>query len=502
MKHSLKTKLILSYLAVALITILVVSVLIRLNSGQSLMNLVVEEQTATLSDSVKTYYSENGSLTGFSDYYMENNWPEPAGPQPELPDNPPEFRNIRGVQGLIDVNSAALIPTMGFEVGQVVPKEMLRDAVAVEADGETIAFILPDTKFQFQLNTEEEIFLERTTLAISLAAVAGVLVALGMGFFLAGGLIKPIRRLTRASSALAQGNLEQQIPVTSQDELGQLTSTFNQMSADLVRADQQRKRLTADITHDLSTPLQVISGYMEMLEDGSVQLTPQRIEIIKTEIEHLRRLVRDLSTLTQVEAGGLDIQLQPIGAGSLLEKVYNSYQPITEQRGVHLVMDVEDGVPFIRVDEGRMLQVLKNLVENALRYTPRGGEIHLAASLVNPLAGKDEGECRDRSREGMYQFKTCPDLINGKVCLSITDNGEGIDPEDLPYVFERFYQADKSRGANSGKMGLGLAICKALVNAQGGTISAQSAGKGKGTSMVICFEPAEESNNSDLRIDN
>ncbi len=197
MKHSLKTKLILSYLAVALITILVVSVLIRLNSGQSLMNLVVEEQTATLSDSVKTYYSENGSLTGFSDYYMENNWPEPAGPQPELPDNPPEFRNIRGVQGLIDVNSAALIPTMGFEVGQVVPKEMLRDAVAVEADGETIAFILPDTKFQFQLNTEEEIFLERTTLAISLAAVAGVLVALGMGFFLAGGLIKPIRRLTR-----------------------------------------------------------------------------------------------------------------------------------------------------------------------------------------------------------------------------------------------------------------------------------------------------------------
>ncbi len=157
-----------------------------------------------------------------------------------------------------------------------------------------------------------------------------------------------------------------------------------------MRADQQRKRLTADITHDLSTPLQVISGYMEMLEDGSVQLTPQRIEIIKTEIEHLRRLVRDLSTLTQVEAGGLDIQLQPIGAGSLLEKVYNSYQPITEQRGVHLVMDVEDGVPFIRVDEGRMLQVLKNLVENALRYTPRGGEFS-TASLVNPLAGKVKG---------------------------------------------------------------------------------------------------------------
>jgi signal transduction histidine kinase len=260
---------------------------------------------------------------------------------------------------------------------------------------------------------------------------------------------------------LAEGNLDQQVPVTSQDELGQLTTTFNQMSEDLVHADQQRKRLTADITHDLSTPLQVISGYMEMLEDGSVQLTPQRIEIIKTEIEHLRRLVGDLSTLTQVEAGGLDIQLQPIEAGLLLEKVYNSYQPITEQRGVHLMIEAADGIPLIRVDEGRMLQVLKNLVENALRYTPRGGEIRLAA------------------------------VLDRVVKISVNDNGSGIEPEDLPYVFERFYRADKSRGGNSGKMGLGLAICKALVNAQGGTISAQSAGKGKGTSILICFNPAD-----------
>ena len=461
MKHSLKTKLILSYLAVALITILVVSVLIRLTSDQSLMNLVVEEQTASLADSVKSYYSENGSLAGFSDYYMETMNFGAAEPQPELPGERPEIHDIRGVQGLIDENSAALMPTMGYQIGQIVPVKLLRDAIPVNLDGETIAFILPDTKFQFQLNAEEEIFLQRTTLAISLAAVAGVLVALGMGFFLAGGLIKPIRRLTRASSALTEGNLDQQVPVTSQDELGQLTTTFNQMSEDLVHADQQRKRLTADITHDLSTPLQVISGYMEMLEDGSVQLTPQRIEIIKTEIEHLRRLVGDLSTLTQVEAGGLDIQLQPIEAGLLLEKVYNSYQPITEQRGVHLMMEAADGIPLIRVDEGRMLQVLKNLVENALRYTPHGGEIRLAA------------------------------VLDRVVKISVNDNGSGIEPEDLPYVFERFYRADKSRGGNSGKMGLGLAICKALVNVQGGTISAQSAGKGKGTSILICFNPAD-----------
>jgi signal transduction histidine kinase len=153
-------------------------------------------------------------------------------------------------------------------------------------DGQTVAWILPDTSFQFKLSPEEQLFMQRTILAIGLAALAGILVAVAMGFFLAGRLLEPIRSLTRASKALARGELQQQVPVTSQDELGQLTTTFNRMSSDLVKADQQRKRMTADITHDLSTPLQVISGYMEMLEEGEVTLTPQRIEIIKTEIDH------------------------------------------------------------------------------------------------------------------------------------------------------------------------------------------------------------------------
>jgi two-component system OmpR family sensor kinase/two-component system sensor histidine kinase BaeS len=335
---------------------------------------------------------------------------------------------------------------------------MIKESIAVEVDGQTIAWILPDTSFEFTLNPEEELFLKRTTLAISLAAVTGVLLAVAMGFFLAGRLLKPIRRLTKASQALASGDLEQQVPVTSQDELGQLTRTFNQMSADLARSDQQRKRMTADITHDLSTPLQIISGYMEMLEDKETTLTPQRIEIIKSEIEHLRRLVSDLSTLTQVEAGGLELQLQPVEPKALLEHIYQAYGPIAAHQGVELALEAPATLPVILVDELRMLQVLKNLVDNALRHTPSGGRIMLSASA---------GE---------------------RITLRVTDNGSGIDGEDLPYVFDRFYRADKARGGNSGKMGLGLAIGKALVIAQGGTIAAESAGRGQGTRMVICFE--------------
>lgn len=460
MRRSLQGKLILSYLAVALITVLVVSALIRLTSGQSLMNLVVEQQTALLKETVQDYYSTHSTLEGFFDYYVQTNRTEPGLPQPGGPEKRPGMRDLRGVHGLVDAEYQALIPTFGYEVGQTVPADRIRATISVEVDGQTVAWILPDTGFQFKLSAEEQLFLQRTTLAIGLAALAGVLAAVSMGFMLAGRLLKPIRRLTQASQALARGDLQQQVPVTSHDELGQLTATFNQMSADLARADQQRKRMTADITHDLSTPLQVISGYIEMLEGGEVVLTPQRIEIIKTEIGHLRRLVGDLTTLAQVEANGLEIQLQPVQPSALLERIYHAYQPIAARLGVELALEVPESAPAMLVDEGRMLQVLRNLVDNALRYTPAGGRIELSV------------------------------VVGDRIQLSVTDSGSGIEAEDLPYVFDRFYRADKARGANSGKLGLGLAICKALVTAQGGALAAESAGKGQGASMVIAFDPA------------
>lgn len=463
MKKSLKGRLIISFLIVALITVLVASALIRLTSGQSLLNLVAEQQTALLSETVQTYYSENGTLTGFFDYYVQVNHQNPDNGQENNPDKKPQMDEIRGIQGLVDAQYQVLIPTFGFEVGQTLPENMLNnDAVAVEVDGQTIAWILPDTKFEFKLNPQEELFLQRTTMAIGFAALAGMIVAVAMGFLFAERLLKPIRKLTLATKSMAQGELLQKVPVTSQDELGQLTTTFNQMSEDLVHADEQRKRLTADITHDLSTPLQVISGYIEMLEEGEVAMTPQRIEIIKTEIEHLRRLVGDLTTLTQVEAQALDIQLQRVSPLSLLEKIQFTFQPIAAHKGIDLIFENNGPTPYILVDEGRILQVLKNLVENALRYTSKGEKIVLSVK---------------------YDYR---------VNITVTDNGAGIDPDDLPYVFDRFYRADKARGSNSGKMGLGLAICKALVNAQGGIIMAESAGKGQGTTMSISFSALPE----------
>jgi len=473
MKRSLKGKLILSYLAVALITVLVVSVLIWLTSDQSMMNMVVQQEVTSLSEAVQTYYTANGTLDGFYDDYLQKNMMF-GGDQP--PSNPPNTTNqnsssnpipsspdmrskhpFRGVQGLVDASYRSLIPSKEYAVGDTVPQLGMKNATEVKVDGKTVAWILPDTSFEFNLSNEEQDFMRRTTMAIGVAALTGVVIAMVMGILLAGGILKPIRRLTQASHALAHGQLKQQVPVTSQDELGQLTTTFNQMSADLAAADQQRKRLTADVTHDLSTPLQIISGYIEMVEEGGIELTPERIEIIKTEIGHLRRLVGDLSTLTQVDASELDIQLQPVQPDYLMERIYRGYQPIAARQGVEITLDMPQYIPAILLDEGRMLQVLKNLVENALRYTPKGGMIKLGI------------------------------VVSEQVQLSVADTGSGIDADDLPYVFDRFYRADKSRSGNSGKMGLGLAICKALVTAQGGAISAFSDGRGKGTEMIITF---------------
>ena len=460
MKHSLKSKLILSYLAVALVTIAIMVMVTQFTSNQSLLNMFTDQQVAQLSESVSAYYSNNRSLNGFFEYYLDTQFTAPPQNSIGFP-QAPEYGVPRGIAGLVDANGRALLPNLGYDVGDIIPSERLKDAEAVKVDGQVVAYIIRDPVSKFDLKPEERRYIQSTRLAIGLAAVVGMGTAILLGMLLAGRINQPVQRLTEASVRVAQGELGKQLPVTSQDELGQLTRSFNQMSADLARGDAERKRLVADITHDLSTPLQIISGYIEMLEDGDIQMTPERIGIIKTEIEHLRRMVGDLTTLSQVEAGGLDFQKTRLDPAQLLRKMFATYQPIALRQGIALVLEIPLALCQVEVDEGRMLQVLKNLVENALRYTPPGGRILLRAE-------QDE-----------------------MVRLVVEDTGAGIEPEDLPYIFERFYQVDKARSANRGKMGLGLAISKALTEAQGCRIEARSSGKDQGTTIIVSIACAK-----------
>ncbi|MEL7626266.1 MAG: ATP-binding protein [Anaerolineaceae bacterium] len=457
MKKSLRTKLIVSYLAVAIFTILAVSLVIRLTSDRSIRQMVIDRQVETISTALESYYKQEGNLQGFQTYYFSflifN--------QAQRPQNwSGQTYDMRGLSGLVDSNGRVLFPFSGYRLGETVPTKLYRAGEPVKVDNKTIAWIILDDK-AFTLNPEEVLFQQRINLAIGLGMAAGLVLAIVAGILLSGEVLKPIRRLTEASSSMAGGNIGQQVPVSSSDEIGQLTVSFNTMSEELSRVDNQRKQMTADITHDLSTPIQIISGYIELLENGEMELDQNHVDIIRTELEHLHRLVGDLTTLSQVEVDGIELRKDIFDANILLEQAWKTYEPMAHKADITLKLSLDSQPALITADEGRMSQILKNLVENALRYTPGGGQVTLSSSVQQIVE------------------------------LSVCDTGQGIDAADIPCIFDRFYQVDKARTGSRGKMGLGLAICQALAEAQGIHLRAESEGLGKGSCFILSIPKAE-----------
>ncbi len=328
-------------------------------------------------------------------------------------------------------------------------------AIPLIYNGQTIGWLLPAAlPHTLDPNTPEGAFLENINHAIGISALIAVLLALTLSGLLAFTMTRTLRELTEATVDIAHGKLGRQVKVRSQDELGKLAASFNQMSQDLERATQARRQMTADIAHDIRSPLSVIAGYAEALSDQKLPGTPEIYGVLHQETKHLNRLVEDLRLLSLVDAGELPLQLLPTQPRSLLDWAAARHAVAAQQSGVSLRIQAEADLPTIKVDQERMAQVFDNLILNALRYTPAGGEILLSANS----AGKD-------------------------VIFQIADNGSGIAAEDLPNIFDRFYRADKSRQQN-GESGLGLAIAKSIVNAHGGDISVESFA-GQGTKFTI-----------------
>jgi signal transduction histidine kinase len=255
---------------------------------------------------------------------------------------------------------------------------------------------------------------------------------------------------------MAKGNFKQHVTVRSHDELGELASAFNLMSSDLDRLNLSRRQMTADIAHDLRSPLTVIGGYVESMRDKVLQPTPERLDTIHAEVQHLQRLVEDLRTLSQADAGELTLNREPVAALALLQRITKSYEHLATQKKVSLEVQSEPGLPEINLDPDRMAQVFGNLVTNSLRYTPEGGKIVLSATLER-----------------------------NQLAFCVKDTGQGISAEALPYIFDRFYRADPARAQGS-ESGLGLAIARSIVEAHGGSISAES-GAGRGTQVKFVF---------------
>jgi signal transduction histidine kinase len=226
------------------------------------------------------------------------------------------------------------------------------------------------------------------------------------------------------------------------------------MSADLAQAAETRRQMTADIAHDLRTPLSVLQGYTEALDEGKLSGNPETYRAMHGQVRHLTRLIEDLRTLSLADAGQLPLQRVAVDPRALLEHSALAYAAQASQQGVNLRVAAGPELPAVAVDADRMAQVLGNLIGNALRYTPAGGEIVLAAEATADA-----------------------------VLLTVHDTGRGIAGEDLPHIFDRFYRADRSR-PDTGESGLGLAIARSIVEAHGGRIAAEST-PGTGTTFTI-----------------
>jgi signal transduction histidine kinase len=283
--------------------------------------------------------------------------------------------------------------------------------------------------------------------------LAGIVVS-GLGLILSLALSRTISRpfadLTRATRAVAAGQLDSRVPVHYGGEVGELASAFNVMAQDLARADELRRNLTADVAHELRTPLSVIRGKLEGILDGVYPATPEHLEPVVEETKLLIHLVEDLRVLALAEAGQLPLEKGVMDIGDLLQDAQVNFGPQASDRGVTLALDLPPALPPVSADWRRIAQVLGNLLSNALRHTPQGGCVTLSAA----------------AEAGMVQ-------------VTVADTGLGIAPEDLPHVFERFWRGDKSRSRTYGGTGLGLAIARHLVEMHGGQIGVESApGKG------------------------
>jgi signal transduction histidine kinase len=460
MFRNLYWKLTLAFILVAFTTTALLAIFIRFTSVDRLTQLVVDQQINSLQTSLSTYYTTNGSWNNVAQSWPQmqvRNFPIPSAQTPD-PNSPggrgPGNQDQHGF-GLADAQGIVVVSAdPNYPVGSSVPQNTLQAGAPVTVSGKRVGTILRASQPP-GFNPQETQFLQNTTTALIYAVGGSLLVALLIGILLSRTLTRPLKALTEAAHRISQGKLEQQVIVKSNDEIGQLAAAFNRMSQEVAHENQLRRQMTADIAHDLRTPLTVISGYIESMRDGVLKPTPQRLSLIYSEIERLQNMVGDLRMLSLADAGELSLNPQQISPKTLLDKAADLFKFQAEQQAVTISVKAAPDLPDIRVDEARMIQVFGNLISNALRYTPPEGKITLSAQLSG-----------------------------SSMEISVQDTGAGIDPQELPDIFERFHRADESRHTEAGESGLGLAIVKALVESHGGTISAEST-LGQGTTICI-----------------
>ena len=459
--------------------VLVVGIVVMLGAiMSSLISLLVIMPDAEALDLEEEFSVEGGPIENLATYYQENgSW-----------DN--VERVLAGLQSIyIPTENVSITlaftddsDTVRFS-GHLSEEEIaewnwdgthLEDTLPVVVDGEERGYLNIVARFSSEVYVEfdlGQIFGDWLAKSWWEVALTGAIIGLFFGLLLGRTLTAPLRRLSEAAQAIGARDLSQRVEVRGSTEVRQLATTFNQMATDLEKAETLRRNLVADVAHELRTPLTVLQGNLRAILDDVYPLSKTEVAALYDQTRVLSQLVTDLHELSQAEANKLPLKKRRLDVAQMLENLEAIFTPVAEAQDVSLTLEVTTALPVFG-DETRLKQVLTNLVKNALNHTPSGGVITLKAQ-------------RD----------------DDNILIDVADTGSGIDGEHLPYIFDRFYRADRSRSRDKGGAGVGLAISKAIIDSHHGQISAKSEGiPGKGTTITVQL-PTYNAQMKDARVE-
>ena len=439
----MRWRLFLSLVLVALVSILSLLILIRQGAIQEVRTYMFRGGMVGLEDivnSLEDYYQINQSWSGAEDLLLSRG--QGQGLRRGNPSGMGGMMNQKLF--LADTQGNIIADSSGSGFTGTIGQQDMEQAIALHANGKLVGYLVHEGGMVFTSGDDAEL-LSRLTRSAYIAAGLAIVFALLLAMLLSSRLLRPVRALTKAAEDLSAGDLSKRVSVQGADELAVLGQTFNKMADSIQNAEQNRQAMTADIAHELRTPLAVQRAQLEALQDGIYPPTNENLTALLEQNIQLTRLVTDLRTLAMADAGQLQLEKTLTDLGRLTARVADQFKPKAAEQGIDIQFSQQSSCPNVSVDPGRFEQIIGNLISNALRYTPENSWVKIVLDCQNNFA-----------------------------VLSIRDNGPGISEEAQEKIFERFYRADPSRSRAGGGSGLGLAIARQLTEAQDGTLSVRN----------------------------
>lgn len=450
----LQTKLVLAFLLVVATGILVVTGVISYSTKVFFNEYVHQNigfRAAHWSNSFESYYTKNNrSWKGVQKFLSEQTALQHQGFR----------RGMMPVERVVltDNKSVVLADSDGTGLGKKTPRLTRQTEASIEVDGRIVGKVILGMSPPLGVTSLEQRFFESVIGATVLACLIAAIFAVSLAIHFSRRISIPLVSLIEAVKKLTEKDFKYRLFMPSKDEIGTLANAFNTMADAIDKNEQIRNHLIADVAHELRTPITIIRGNLESIQAGVLEPSQEVIVSMHDELLRLSRLINDLQEISLAESGKLLLRCKMTNVNELLRKVVNSFRVSASDKEIEINLKLPEKEYLLDIDEDRVVQVLSNIISNAIRHTPTGEKINIS------LEEKEEN----------------------LICFSVTDSGKGINVEDMPYIFERFYRGSRSRNRADGGTGLGLAIAKSLTEAHGGEIMVHCPPIG-GSVFTVCL---------------